>query len=249
MGSLSVTWNYREGFEPLIPDVAHVSFGDCEELDAQVNENTAAVILEVVQGEGGVHTIPEEYYAFAHNICQERGCLLIVDEVQTGFGRTGKWFAVDHFGLSPDMITLAKGIAGGLPMGAVALGPKVKALKPSVHGTTFGGNPLVARAALAVLGVMERDQLPDRAKDLGQRFIAGVEAIPSPVIREVRGLGLMVGVDLRSRVTPYLRKLQEYGVLALPAGSTVLRFLPPLTITWEDLETVLHRVQMALEGE
>src|SRR6266540_3500995 len=152
-GSLSATFNkkYREGFEPLVPGFCHVAYNNIEALDKAMDEETAAVILEVIQGEGGVYPSTAEYIQAARRICDERGVLLIVDEIQTGFGRTGKMFAVQHFGVTPDMLTCAKSLAGGVPMGAVLIGPKVQNLVPGVHGSTFGGNPLSCAAANAAL--------------------------------------------------------------------------------------------------
>ena len=164
-GSLSATYNkkYREGFEPLVPGFSHVAFNNIEALDKAVNEETAAVILEVVQGEGGVYPATAEYIQAARRICDERGALFIVDEIQTGFGRTGKMFAIQHFGVTPDLLTCAKSLAGGVPMGAVLIGANVKNLTPGVHGPTFGGNPLSCAAAIAALTVIEEEDLPGQA--------------------------------------------------------------------------------------
>ncbi|MDQ7030800.1 MAG: aminotransferase class III-fold pyridoxal phosphate-dependent enzyme [Ardenticatenia bacterium] len=170
------------------------------------------------------------YLAGLRALCEERGALLIFDEVQTGFGRTGRLFAFQHFGVVPDMVALAKGMAAGVPAGAVAIGPRVGTLPSGSHGSTFGGNPLACAAALATLDVLEREALAARAERLGawamDRLRQALADVPA--VREVRGLGLMIGVELRRRVTPLLRALQEAGVLALPAGPTVLRLLPPL---------------------
>src|SRR5690349_1599074 len=164
-GSLSATFNkkYRDGFEPLVPGFSHVAYNNIEVLDKAINEETAAVILEVVQGEGGVYPASAEYIRAARQICDERGALLIVDEIQTGFGRTGKLFAIQHFGVTPDMLTCAKSLAGGVPIGAVLIGRKIKNLTPGVHGSTFGGNPLSCAAANAALDVMKEEGLPGQA--------------------------------------------------------------------------------------
>ena len=244
MGALSATWEkkYREPFEPLVPGFAHIPYNNLEALEAAVNDATAAVILEVVQGEGGVRPGAPEFLLGAQKLCRERGAMLIVDEVQTGFGRTGKLFAVEHYGLEPDLLCLAKSMAGGLPMGATLIGPRVPPLPPQSHGSTFGGNPLACAAALAVLDRIKELRLPERAAELGSYFIERLEEINSPHIREVRGLGLMVGVELKKKVTPYLQALMERGVLALPAGLTVMRFLPPLVIEREQLDAVVEAV-------
>jgi len=248
MGALSATWEkkYREPFEPLVPGFTHVAYNNLEALKGAVNENTAAVILEVVQGEGGVNPGQAEFLQGAQEACQASGALLILDEIQTGFGRTGQMFAFQHFGLKPDLVCLAKSIAGGLPMGAVLLGEKVGKLPPQVHGSTFGGNPLACAASLAALDFIEQNSLPDRAAELGDWFLTQLKAIQSPLIREVRGMGLMVGIELKQKVTPYLQALMARGVLALPAGLTVMRFLPPLVIEKTDLEKVVLAVREVL---
>jgi len=248
MGALSATWNkgYREPFEPLVPGFEFVPHGNLDRIDQAVGRETAAVILEVVQGEGGVHPGTGDYLHRVEALCAERGTLFIVDEVQTGFGRTGRMFACEHHGLRPDMMCVAKAIAGGVPMGAVVLGPRVGALPKRVHGSTFGGNPLACAAALASIRFIEEGDLPSRAARLGQRLMTALRGINAPLIREVRGLGLIVGLQLKGRAGPYLAKLAEpvdgVGVLALTAGSTVMRLLPPLVISEEDIDRVVARV-------
>ena len=245
-GSLSATFNkkYREGFEPLLPGVSHVSYNNIEALDKAVNEETAAVILEVVQGEGGVYPASLEYIQAARRICDERGALLIVDEIQTGFGRTGKMFAIEHFGITPDLLTCAKSLAGGVPMGAVLIGQKVKNLVPGVHGSTFGGNPLSCAAANAALDVIKEEDLPCQAAAKGAYLMEKLRAIQSPNIRDIRGLGLMVGIEMKQKVTPYIKTLQEKRVIALNAGLTVIRLLPPLVITYGQID---HLVKVLTE--
>ena len=247
-GSLSATWNkhYRAPFEPLVPDFSHVPYNDLARLDAAVDENTAAVILEVVQGEGGVNPGSTEFLQGAQQICRERGALLIIDEVQSGFGRTGKLFAFMHHNLQPDIVSLGKSIAGGIPMGATILSDKIGRLSPGIHGSTFGGNPIACAAALATLDVLEEEHLPDHAAELGKFLLSELEQIESPLIREVRGLGLMIGIEIKKKVAPYLAALAERGVLALPAGMTVIRLLPPLVITYEQLDSVLEALNEVL---
>jgi acetylornithine/LysW-gamma-L-lysine aminotransferase len=208
-----------------------------------INENTAAVILEVVQGEGGVNPGQADYLRGVEALCHERGAMLVIDEVQTGFGRSGKMFAFQHSDLHPDFVCLAKSIAGGLPMGAVLIGEKAGKMAPATHGNTFGGNPLVCAASLAAINYLETNHLPERAAELGAWFQAELKTIQSPLVREVRGLGLMVGVEIRQKVAPYLQALMAKGVLAQPAGLTVLRFLPPLVIEKSDLEKVVEAVR------
>jgi acetylornithine/LysW-gamma-L-lysine aminotransferase len=253
MGALSATWEpkYRGPFEPLIPGFSHVAYNDLDAMTAAVGDDTAAVMLEVVQGEGGVYPADPEYLQGVRRLCDERGVMLILDEVQTGFGRTGRMFACQHYGVTPDLLCLAKSIAGGVPMGAVLFGDSVQNIQPGVHGTTFGGNPLACAAAEAAIGYMLEHDLPGQAARKGQWAMERLRRIESPLIREVRGLGLIIGIDLRKRVTPYLRALKGEGVLALPAGSTVLRILPPLVISDEDLATVcdaIEKVLMAGDG-
>lgn len=255
MGALSCTWEkkYRSPFEPLIGAVQHAPYGKLEAFRELVGDDTASVIVEPVQGEGGVRPADQEFLRGLRALCDERGALLILDEVQTGFGRTGERFACQHFGVLPDLLCLGKAIAGGLPMGAVAMGPKVCELKVGHHGSTFGGNPLVCAAGNATLEALVEEQLVERSKELGEWFQGALRGIESNQIREVRGLGLMVALDLRCRVGPVLEALQARGVIALPAGPTVLRFLPPLVIEKDDLQRVVDEVdavlaEMTVEG-
>jgi acetylornithine/LysW-gamma-L-lysine aminotransferase len=250
-GALSATFNkkYREGFEPLLPGVSHVAYNNIEALDKAVNEETAAVILEVVQGEGGVYPATAEYIQAARRICDERGALLIVDEIQTGFGRTGKMFAVQHYGVTPDLLTCAKSIAGGVPMGAVLIGKNIKNLVPGVHGSTFGGNPLSCAAANAALDVIKEEDLPGQAEAKGKYLLEKLMEINSPNIREVRGIGLMVGIEMKQKVTGYIKSLQEKKVIALNAGLTVIRLLPPLVITYEQIDRLVEALTEVLVVE
>jgi acetylornithine/LysW-gamma-L-lysine aminotransferase len=250
MGALSATWEkkYREPFEPLVPGVHHVPFGDAEELAEAVGPDTAAVLLEPVQGEGGVRPAPAGYLEAVRRICDERGALLIIDEVQTGFGRTGKLFAIEHSGVVPDLLLLAKSIAAGLPMGAVAIHERFGPLPGGTHGTTFGGNPLLCAVARAALRAYQEEDLPRQAAEKGAWLIEQFQARRIPVVREVRGMGLLIGLELRKRVQPYLAELLDRGVLALPAGPNVLRLLPPLVISTADLEQVVETVDAVLRG-
>lgn len=250
-GSLSATFNkkYREGFEPLVPGFSHVAFNNIEALGKAVTDETAAVILEVVQGEGGVYPATAEYIQAARQICDARGALLIVDEIQTGFGRTGRMFAIQHFGVTPDLLTCAKSLAGGLPMGAVLIGRNVKNLTPGVHSSTFGGNPLSCAAAVAALTVIEEEGLPAQAQAKGKYLIDKLKQIQSSNIREVRGLGLMIGIEMKQKVAPYIRILQEKRVIALNAGMTVIRLLPPLVISFEQIDHLMDVLTETLAVE
>ncbi len=251
MGALSATWNkkYRAPFTPLVPDIHHVPYNNLEKLASQIDENTAAVILEIVQGEGGVHPGDAEYFQGAQDLCRQHGALFIIDEIQTGFGRTGKMFALEHFNLQPDLLCLAKSIAGGVPMGAVLLGERVAELSPGIHGSTFGGNPLAAAASLAALNALEGEQLPQRAAELGAYLIDELNKIESPLIRSVRGMGLMVGIEIKQKVAPFIAALTERGILALPAGLTVIRLLPPLVITRQQIDRVIEALSEILTSE
>jgi acetylornithine/LysW-gamma-L-lysine aminotransferase len=250
-GALSATWNkeYREPFEPLVPRFEFVPYNKPEPMEQAVDDETAAVILEVVQGEGGVNPGDGDYLRGVQALCQERGALFIADEVQTGFGRTGKMFACEHHDLQPDMMTVAKAIAGGLPMGAILIGPRVGELPNRAHNNTFGANPLCCAAALAAIDYMLSEDLPQRAAKMGARMMEGLKAIESPLVREARGLGLMVAVELKKPAGPYLAQLADKGVLALTAGRNVMRFLPPLVISEEDVDTVVKKAAEVLPVE
>lgn len=252
LGALSATWEkkYREPFEPLVPGFSHFPYNDLNALNAAVSEKTAAVLLEVVQGEGGVRPGSSDFLLGAQKICQERGALLVIDEVQTGMGRTGSMFAYQHYDLKPDIVCLAKSLAGGVPIGAAIIGSRVGELPSQVHGSTFGGNPLACAAALAAINELQSNGLIERAKELGAWFQAELLKIQSPMIREVRGMGLMVGIELKQKVTPLLQSLMVRGILALPAGLTVMRFLPPLVISKDELqEVVIGVAEVLLNGE
>lgn len=248
LGSLSATHKkkYREPFAPLVPGFSHVPFDRIEPLKEAVTEDTAAVILEIVQGEGGVRRGSSAYFQEVQAICHERGVLLIIDEVQTGFGRTGRWFAFEHVDIQPDLICLGKAIAGGVPMGAIAIGPRVSVLPVGVHGSTFGGNPLACAAAVATLDVIETEDLVRRAAELGTYFLQQLMSIESPLVREVRGIGLMIGIELKTRAMPLVKALADQGVQVLTAGPTVLRLLPPLVISREELDEVVAVIDRVL---
>ncbi|MCS7061419.1 MAG: aspartate aminotransferase family protein [Anaerolineae bacterium] len=248
MGALSATYEpkYREPFQPLVPGFSHVPYNKLDALEAAVTDQTAAVLLEPVQGEGGVHPGATEYLRGAREICDARGALLILDEVQTGFGRTGKWFACEHSGVIPDLLTMGKAIGGGVPMGAVGIRDTVRHLTPGTHGSTFGGNPLACAAGIASVHEMKRLDIPRLAAEKGAYFLARLSEIQGPVIREVRGLGLLIGVELKTKVAPYLRALQAEGVIALPAGLNVLRFLPPAVITCDQIDQVVNKTAHVL---
>ncbi len=242
LGSLAATHNkkYREPFKPLIANFAHVPFNNIAKFEAVVNDETAAVILEPVQGEGGVRVGSPQYFTAVRELCDKHGALLIVDEVQTGMGRTGTLFASDQLGIQPDIIALGKALAGGVPMGATGITQAVAdVLKPGLHGSTFGGNPLACAASLATFEIIESEGLVENAQEMGVYFQERLSEINSPLIRDVRGIGLMIGVEMRMRVTPILQALMERGFMVLNAGGTVLRFLPPLTVTQVEIDALV----------
>jgi acetylornithine/LysW-gamma-L-lysine aminotransferase len=222
-------------------------FNNFAKLAEKVKENTAAVMLEVVQGEGGVNLGNAEYFSKVSELCRDKGTLLIIDEVQTGFCRTGKMFACEHFGLEPDILCLAKAMAGGLPMGAVVCSDKI-GIPVGRHGSTFGGNPLACAASLAAIDAMIEERLADAAVEKGAYLLERLKAADLPKVREIRHLGLMMGIELREKSQPYLLRLLEAGVLALPAGATVVRLLPPLVISHAELDIVADTLIEVLSG-
>lgn len=247
MGALSATYNvkYKKNFEPLVPGFHFVPFNNFERLSQEINQDTAAVLLEIVQGEGGVHIGTREYFQQVQKSCKENEILLIIDEVQTGFCRTGKMFACEHFEVQPDMLCLAKSIAGGIAMGAVLCSDKID-IAVGQHGTTFGGNPLACAAALAAIGYMQENHLAEQAKNKGNYFAEKFKQFKLQRVRELRQLGLMIGIELKEKSQPFIERLVQEGVLALPAGTTVLRLLPPLTIGYDELDFVLEKIKLVL---
>jgi LysW-gamma-L-lysine/LysW-L-ornithine aminotransferase len=233
LGALSLTWNpkYREPFSVWQPEIDYAAYDDIEAAQMLIGVDTAAVVVEAVQGEGGVYPASAGYLRELRRLCDETGALLVVDEIQTGWGRTGSWFAFEQAGIVPDVIALGKGMAGGLPMGAVAWRGALGTLPRSSHGSTFGGNPLACAAAIATITTLREMDLPQRAAEIGAWMMEDLRARALPPVREIRGRGLMIGLELRGRVTPVLQTLQECGILALPAGLNVLRLLPPLILS------------------
>jgi acetylornithine/LysW-gamma-L-lysine aminotransferase len=246
MGALAATWGpeYQKPFAPMLPGLKHVPYNNFAKLEAAVGGNTAAILLEVVQGEGGVRIGDKDYFQKVRQICDANGILLIIDEVQTGFGRTGTLFACEQF-VEPDMLCLAKSLAGGIPMGAVLCNDRIKVPVKS-HTSTFGGNPTACAAALASVDVIEKEGLVEKSKTLGEYFLKELRDIKNSKIREVRGLGLMLGIELKEKAGPYVQKLMEKGVIVLLAGATVIRLLPPLVITKEEIDTVVEALKETL---
>lgn len=241
MGSVSATFTkkYREAFEPLVPGFSYVPLNKIEKLEAAVDDNTAAVMLELVQGEGGVNPIQADYIAAARKLCDDRGALLIIDEIQTGFCRTGKFFACEHFDLQPDIMTIAKAMGGGVPIGATMLNADIN-VGPGLHGTTFGGNPLACAAALAAIEVYDSENLAARAAQMGEYFESRLMEKELSQVRAVRRLGLMIGIELKQKAQEKLIYLLEHKIVALPAGANVIRMLPPLVIEKEQIDRVVE---------
>ncbi|UBV43709.1 acetylornithine/succinylornithine family transaminase [Deinococcus taeanensis] len=254
LGALAFTWEpkYREPFGDAVDNrnVDFVTYGNIEELRAAVTDQTAAVILEPVQGEGGVRPASPEFIQEARRLTREKGALLILDEIQTGFCRTGKMFAAEHYGVVPDGMTLAKAMAGGVPIGAFVMTAEVADRMPAGgHGGTFGGNPLAMAAGVAAIRAMKREGMAEQAREKGAYFMERLRAIQSPKIREVRGLGLMIGVELKEKSAPYIHALEhDEGILTLQATPLVVRFLPPVTISREQIDTVIAAFERVLNG-
>ena len=224
----------QASFEPLIADAYdYFPFGDLEAVKEKMTRDTAALIVEPIQGESGVHTASAEFFKGVRDLCTDNGTMMIVDEVQTGIGRTGEWYGIQNFGVVPDIITMAKALGGGTPIGAVCSTDEIsKVMTPGTHGTTFGGNPLVCAAGCAVLDIMKRDNIVPHVKDIGARWMADLKAIDSPMIKEVRGYGLIIGIQMDSSETA--SKVQSYcrenGVLINVAHGGTIRLIPPLIL-------------------
>ena len=237
---------YRQPFAPLVPGVEHVRFGDLAALEAALDEEVAAVVLEPVQGEGGVHPAPSGYLRAVSALCRQAGALLILDEVQTGFGRCGSLLAGPADGAEADLICLAKGIANGFPMGALVAGPRAGSFPPGSHGSTFGGNPLACALARTCLRVLDEQDIPQRVAAAAPSWHAELAAASSTRIRSVRGRGYLIGIELREEAGPVQSALQERGILALTAGRQVLRLLPPLILSAAQRDRVTETLREVL---
>ncbi len=255
MGSLATTWNpkYREPFEPLVPGVRFLPWNDLGAVSDALTEKTAAVMLEPVQGEGGVRPATPAFLQGLRRLTEERGALLVLDEVQCGLGRTGKLFAFQHAAITPDILTLAKPLGGGLPMGAILLREELApAIGVGDHGSTFGGNPVAAAASLAVLDRLASPGFLEGVARRGAALVRGLKklarAYPS-AIAEVRGVGLMVGVELKGPAGPVVKALCERGFLATKAGDHVLRLLPPLVVKTAEIKAFLAALEDVLKGQ
>jgi len=254
MGALSATWDkkYREPFQPLVPEIKHVPPDNLEKAKEAISDKTAALLVEPIRGEGGIRVPPSGFLAGLREICDEKRILLIFDEVQTGLGRTGKLFACEHWGVIPDVMCLAKPLAGGLPLGAtVAKEEVMSSLKIGEHSTTYSGNPLVCAAGCAAIDLLIEEKVAERAAMLGAHFKSQLENLKSEhhIVKEVRGLGLMLGMELKFDVLHVLFKSMENGVLVLDAGRNVVRFLPPFVISKEQIDKVISVLDVVLKEE
>jgi predicted acetylornithine/succinylornithine family transaminase len=254
MGSVSTTWTpkYREPFEPLIPGVRFCPLNDLAAVADAVSEKTAAVMVEPIQGEGGIRPASPEFLRGLEALCRERGALLVFDEIQCGLGRTGKMFAHEHSGVTPDILTLAKPLAAGLPMGAILLRADLApAIKVGEHGSTFGGNPVAAAAALAVLDRLTAPGFLDDVGAKGLYLTRGLRRLAKrhkTAVADVRGMGLMIGVEFRGPAAPVVQGLRERGILAVKSGEKVLRLLPPLVVKRSEMKRFLDALGEVLEG-
>jgi len=254
MGSLSLTFNpkYRNEFQPLVEKVSFSPFGDIDALRSTIDDDTGFVILEPIQGESGIHVAPDGFLQDVRKLCDEKGILLVFDEIQSGFGRTGRMWASEHWNTIPDIMCLAKGIAGGVPMGATLVKPDILAcMKKGEHSSTFGGNPLSCAAGIGAIQALTKDGLIENTEKMGIVFQEGLERLKNKhkIIREVRGKGLMIGVELKFEVKDILMGAIQNGVLLLYSGRNIIRLLPPLVITKEDILKVVDILDMLLDEE
>ena len=253
-GALSLTFNpkYRKSFAPLVEKVSFASYGDIDSLKSVIDDDTAFVILEPIQGESGIIVAPDGFLQQVRSLCDEKGILLIFDEIQAGLGRTGRLWACDHWNTAPDILCLAKGIAGGVPMGATLVRPEILAsISKGEHSSTFGGNPISCAAGTAALKALTEDGLIENSEKMGKIFREKLEELKEKhtIIREVRGKGLMIGVEMKFEVKDILMGLIKQGVLMLYSGRNILRILPPLVISEEDISKVIHALDVILTEE
>ena len=253
-GALSLTFNpkYRKAFAPLVEKVSFASYGDIESLRSVIDDDTAFIILEPIQGESGIIVAPEGFLQEVRKLCNEKGIVLIFDEIQAGLGRTGRLWACDHWNTAPDILCLAKGIAGGVPMGATLVRPDILAsISKGEHSSTFGGNPISCAAGAAALKAITEDGLIENSEKMGELFKEGLEKLKEKhqMIREIRGKGLMIGIEMKFEVKDILFGLIKKGVLMLYSGRNILRILPPLVISEDDVTKVLHALDLVLTEE
>ena len=254
MGALSLTFNpkYRKAFQPLVDKVTFSPFGNIESLREKIDDDTAFVILEPIQGESGIHVAPDGFLQDVRKLCDDNGILLIFDEIQAGLGRTGRMWASEHWDTAPDILCIAKGIAGGVPMGVTMVRPDIlDCISKGEHSSTFGGNPLSCAAGTATLQALTQDGLIDNADKMGKLFREGLERLKEKhtVIRDIRGKGLMIGIELKFEVKDILMEGIEKNLLLLYSGRNILRLLPPLVISEEDVTKSLEILDELLTNE
>ncbi|MER1999321.1 MAG: ornithine--oxo-acid transaminase [Lysinibacillus sp.] len=247
--SLSSEAAYKRGFGPMLPGFSVIPYGDINALEATITDNTVAFIVEPIQGEAGILIPPEGFLKAAAKLCRERNVLFIADEIQTGLGRTGKMFAIEWEDVIPDMYILGKALGGGvMPISCVAANRNILGVfNPGSHGSTFGGNPLACAVSIAALNVIEEEQLVTRSLELGEYFLQRLRQISNPAIRDVRGRGLFIGLELTESARPYCEKLMQKGLLCKETHDTVIRFAPPLTISRDDLDWAIAQIEALFE--
>ncbi len=251
LGALSATGQpkYQHGFEPLVPGFKHVPYNDLRSMERAIDNRTCAVLLEPIQGEGGVHVPDDDYLAGVRKLCDQSGALLILDEIQTGMGRTGRLWCYEHSGVEPDIMTLAKALANGVPIGATLIREEIASVfGPGSHGSTFGGTPFVASVALATFTTILDEKLAERAARMGRYLMDGLRTLAGKhsIVREVRGRGLLIGAGLSRAVGPIVDACREAGLLVLSAGEQVLRLAPPLIVEERDCDRALGIIDVAL---
>lgn len=246
--SLSSDEEYKRGFGPMLPGIKIIPYGDINRLKEAITEHTAAFIVEPIQGEAGIIIPPEGFMEAAYQLCKENNVLFIADEIQTGLSRTGKLFASEWYGIEPDMYILGKALGAGVfPISCVVADKNILGVfNPGSHGSTFGGNPMACAVSIAALDVIVEENLTDRSVNLGNYFLEKLAEINNPIIKDIRGRGLFIGVELTVEARPYCEKLKEVGLLCKETHETVIRFAPPLTITIEELDWALERIKQVL---
>jgi ornithine--oxo-acid transaminase len=247
--SFSSDEEYRRGFGPLTPGFRIIPYGDIEALKQAITPNTAAFLVEPIQGEAGIIIPPKGFLKAAYDLCKENHVLFVADEIQTGLGRTGKMFACDWEDVLPDVYIIGKALGGGVfPVSAVAADREILGVfEPGSHGSTFGGNPLGSAVAIAALEVIEEEKLADRSRELGEYFLGRLLTLKNPVIKEIRGRGLFIGVELTTKARPYCERLKDLGLLCKETHENTIRFAPPLVITKDELDWAFERVEKVFQ--
>lgn len=248
--SASTEEQYRDGFGPFLPGIVHVPYGDINALWRAVTKNTAAIFVEPIQGEGGIVVPPKNYLSMVRGLCTNKNVLMIADEIQTGLGRTGKMFCCDHENVIPDMYILGKALGGGFPVSAIVANDDIlKVMTPGDHGSTFGGNPFACAVAYEALSVIIEEGMVENAAKMGEYFTEQLRAMNSPYVKEVRGKGLLIGVEIKPEcgtAIPLVKRLIQAGVIVKETHDTVIRFAPPLTITKEEVDLAMKAIRFVL---